>query len=40
MKCFIVQINIKSWGPGTIPDENVIVLDIEKGSVNSLTKAP
>jgi len=33
-------LNIKSWGPGTIPDERAIVLDIEKGQIDTLNALP
>ena len=29
-------INIKSWGPGTVPDSSAVVMDIEKGSLDRI----
>ena len=29
-------VNIKSWGPGTIPDSGAVVMDIEKGSLDRI----
>lgn len=33
-------LNIKSWGPGTVPDESAVVLDIEKGLVDRIRANP
>jgi alpha-L-fucosidase len=33
-------LNLKSWGPGTIPNESAIVLDVEKGQSRELRAHP
>lgn len=29
-------LNIRSWGPGTVPDSSAVVMDIEKGSLDRI----
>jgi alpha-L-fucosidase len=33
-------VTVKSWGPGSVYDQNAVVMDVEKGSVNHIREKP